>query len=195
MCCRTISFCCTNDMRKGIMIAGIIDVALLLAIIIINIVMQSNYVSLWFVVVIIADILLIIGAMNANTGLLMVWMIIGMINTVFLFIGWLALPIYGVFVIFVTAVCNGNDIQTSLNSLSNLGNGNNANDVDLNVDCQGAEKGIIAWFTVNIIFIIAMPIYYIYLWVVVKSHREDLVQGEMSVQPNNSIQMGKQQGT
>ena len=167
MCCRINRFCFTHDMRKGIMIAGIIDVILLLVLVIINIAMASNFLSLWFVIVIIADILLIIGAMNANAGLLMVWMIIGMINIVFLFIGWLGMPIYAFVVILATAVCNDND---------------------LNVDCDGKENGVLAWFIVNLVFVIVLPIYYIYLWVVVKSHREDLVQGETAIQPMNGQQ-------
>ena len=66
MCCRTNSFCCTHNMQKGIIIAGVIDILLLIALIVVNIVLQKNcttftYLPLWFVLVVIADVLLIIG--------------------------------------------------------------------------------------------------------------------------------------
>ena len=226
MCCQTDSFCCSGDQRKGIMIAGIIDVALLLALLIMNIVMGSNYAALWFVLVIIADVLLVIGAMKANAGLMMFWVIIGMINIVFLFISWIALPVYAVIVIFVSSVCNGslqnaingglnnlnNVHNTNLNNLNNLHNTNlnnlnnlyntnlnnlnswnNLNSNNLNnlnsvtivpdVDCQGAHDSMVTLFYINMAFVLVLPIYYIYLWVVVKSHRENLAQGGMSAKP------------
>ena len=162
MCCRTNSYCCTHDMRKGIMIAGIIDLILLVIILIFNVAVTKNLLALWFVIVIVADVLLIIGSMNANSGLLMVWMIIEMINIVFLFIGWLAMPIYAFVVIFAASVCNS---------------------TELNFDCGGKETGVLAYFIMNMVFIIGLPIYYIYLWVVVKSHRENLVGSQTAIQP------------
>jgi len=144
------------------MIAGIIDLILLLIIVIFNVAVTKNLLALWFVIVIVADVLLIIGSMNANSGLLMVWMIIEMINIVFLFIGWLAMPIYAFVVIFATSVCNSNE---------------------LNLNCGGIETGVLAYFIMNMVFIIGLPIYYIYLWVVVKSHRENLVGSQTAIQP------------
>ena len=163
MCCRTNSFCCTHDLRKGIMIAGIVDIIILLILLALNIGLQGNYLSLWFVVVIIADILLVIGSNGNKSGLLMFWMIIGMINIVFLFIGWIGIPIYGFVTVFATAVCNTSEI---------------------NVNCGGAENYIIVGFVINLVFIVGLPIYYIYLWVVVRSHRENLTQIERNtIQP------------
>ena len=107
------------------MIAGIIDLILLVIILIFNVAVTKNLLALWFVIVIVADVLLIIGSMNANSGLLMVWMIIEMINIVFLFIGWLAMPIYAFVVIFATSVCNSNE---------------------LNLNCGGKETGVLAYF-------------------------------------------------
>ena len=170
MCCRTNSFCCCGkDMRKGIIIAGVIDVILLIALTSVNIAIQGNYFSLWFAVVFIGDVLLIIGAIKKMSGLLMVWMIVGMINIVLLFIAWIALPVWGYITVFATTVCNQQD---------------------LDLDCQGTENYLIGSFVLNAIFIFGLPLYYIYLWVAVKSHRENLMQAEgNAVQP---IQM--QQG-
>ena len=168
MCCRTNSFCCCGkDTRKGIIIAGIIDVILLIALTSVNIAIQGNYISLWFAVVIIGDVLLIIGGMKNISGLLMVWMIVGMINIVLLFIAWIALPVWGYITVFATTVCNQQD-----------------------VDCQGTENYLIGSFVLNAIFIFGLPIYYLYLWVAVKSHRENLVQAD-----GNAVQpMEMQQG-
>ena len=141
-------------MKKGITIAGVIDVILLIILIAVNIALQKNYFSLWFVVVIIADLFLIIGSKKSNPGFLMVWMITGMINIVLLFIAWIGYAAYGVLAVFVATVCNSQD---------------------LDVDCQGADNYIYAIFAINAIFIYGLPIYYIYLWVVVKSHRESLM--------------------
>ena len=166
MCCRTNSFCCTHDLRKGIMIAGIVDIILLLILIALNIGLQFGFASLWFLVIIIADILLVIGANGNISGLMMVWMIIGMINIVFLFIGWIALPVWGAVAIFATAACNDNGFTSA------------------GGDCGGAETAILIGFALNAIFIIGLPIYYIYLWIVVKSHRENLTQAERNtIQP------------
>ena len=173
MCCRTNSFCCCgNDMRKGIMIAGIVDLILLIALTAVNIALQGNYLSLWFVIVIIGDVLLIIGSKENMSGLLMVWMIIGMINIVFLFIAWIALPVWGFITVFVTAVCNDEELT---------GNG---------VDCEGTENYLLVGFILNAIFIFGLPIYYIYLWVAVKSHRENLMQGQRNMIQPMQMQQG-----
>jgi len=117
MCCRTNSFCCAHNMQKGIIIAGVIDILLLIALTVFNIVLQNNYFSLWFVVVVIADVLLIIGSMKSVSGLLMAWMVVGMINIVLLFIGWIGMAVYGIMTVFVSTVCNTDftQIQQSFN--------------------------------------------------------------------------------
>ena len=183
------------------MIAGIIDVVLLSALIIMNIVMGSNYLALWFVLGIIADVLLAIGAKKANAGLMMFWIIIGMINIVFLFISWIALPIYYFAVIVVTSMCDGtlqnaissgfdnlnNQQNASINNLNNPNNENSNNlnnlnngNVVLDVDCKGAHELLATLFYIDMAFVLVLPIYYIYLWVVVKSHRENLAQEKIA---------------
>ena len=144
--------------------------------IIVNIVVTYNYLSLWFLLVIIADILLIIGAMNSIMGLLMVWMIIGMINIVFLFIAWLALPIYGAIAIFATSLCSKRTWSSALEAAGYEGE-------KVEADCGGVDTWILGSFIFNMIFIIGLPIYYVYLWIVVKSHRENLRQMETAIQP------------
>ena len=162
MCCQTnsIQFCCSNNLHKGITIAGIIDVILLTALIAINMALKDyfghahyiGYFSLWFVVVIIADLLLIIGTMKRITGLLLVWMIAAMVNIILLFICWIPYLLYGVLIVFAGAICSSE-----------------------NVDCGEKGRGIFAFFIIDAIFVFGLPIYYIYLWIVVKSHRSNLV--------------------
>ena len=185
MCCRTNSFCCTRDMQKGIIIAGVIDILLLIALIVVNIVLQKNYLSLWFVVVVIADVLLIIGSKKSIDGLLMIWMVVGMINIVLLFISWIGMGAYGKMTVFVSTVCNTDFQQFNLDTQTfndpnqnfDLLSTNNQINTQSNpsLDCQGAEKYLIVTYVCNAIFVFGLPIYYIYLWVVVKSHRENLM--------------------
>ena len=184
MCCRTNSCCCSRDMRLGIMIAGIIDVMICLSLLIFNIVVARNYGSVWFAVVIIADILMIVGAMTATPGLLIVWLIIGMMNIVFLFIAWIAWPVYAVIHIFVGAAVCVHGIQETLNTGKEAGN--------LGWCMSKSEQQ--AWFWVNFIFIIGLPIYYIYLWVVVESHRQNLVASASTIQQMNQHQEYNHQG-
>ena len=49
--------------------------------------------QLWVLLLIFADFLLIFGAWKLNTGLMMFWQIVNMIQIVLLFICWLAVPI------------------------------------------------------------------------------------------------------
>ena len=99
-----------------------------------------------------------------------------MMNIVFLFIAWIAWPVYAVIHIFVgSAVCVG-EISKTLNTGKAAG--------DLGWCMSKGEQN--AWFWVNFIFIIGLPIYYIYLWVVVKSHRENLVASASGIQPMNN---------
>ena len=49
--------------------------------------------QLWVLLLLLADFLLIFGAWKLNTGLMMFWQIINMIQIVLLFICWLAVPI------------------------------------------------------------------------------------------------------
>jgi hypothetical protein len=159
-------------MRKGLIIAGIIDLIICLTLIIFNVVVARFYLPLWYVIVIIADILLIIGAMNATPGLLLVWLIIGMMNIVFHFIAWIAWPAYALIHIFVAAV----------GCLHNTETGGD-------LFCM-SDAELTAWFWLNLVFIIGLPIYYIYLWVVVKSHRENLVEAETAIEPMGGHQQG-----
>lgn len=167
MCCHTDQCCCgCTDMGTGIIIAAIIDIFLLLILAILNIVVMSNYGGVWFMVVIIADILLIAGTHSKTSGLLIFWLVIAMINIVFLFIGWIAFPIIFLVSAVVKAVenCDGKAIC-------------NENDV------EKGFGGFEAVMYISLVFIFVLPCYYIYLWVVVKSHRENLVRMETEVLP------------
>ena len=157
-------------MGTGIIIAAIIDIFLLLILATLNIVFMSNYGVAWFMVVIIADILLIVGTHSKNSGLLIFWLIIAMINIVFLFIGWIAFQIIFVASAVIKVVENCNNAN---------GNSQNCN---VN-DADDGFKGFRVVMYMSLVFIIILPCYYIYLWVVVKSHRENLVRGETGVLP------------
>ena len=96
-------------MKSGIAIAAIFDVFLYMILGTLNVIFLHNYGAFWGVIVVVADMLLICGVMGKNTGLLIIWMIITMINIVFLFIGWLAVPLIILFGGFCSKMSNGED--------------------------------------------------------------------------------------
>ena len=178
MCCHTNQCCCgCMDMKAGITMAGFIDLFLLLVLGTLNAVFLHNYGAFWSVIVVIADMLLICGAMSNSPGLLVFWLIICMINIVFLFIGWIALPLMIVLGSFCSEVNENEDFW--------YGSGPN-NDVPYH---YGTTTRTICGDTIQIglivtaAFVFILPIYYLYLWIIVKSHRENLVRQQSIVQP------------
>ena len=94
MCCHTDQCCCgCTDQRTGIMIAGIIDVITFLVYGLLWILAKIPSNVIWSIIVIIADILLIIGASTKNSGCLTTWLVICMINIAFCFVAWIWAPI------------------------------------------------------------------------------------------------------
>ena len=96
MCCCHVDQCCCGctDQKTGVMVWAIIDMVLNIGTVIfygatVGIVGPQ----LWTILIILADFLLIFGAWKLNTGLMMIWQIIMMIQIVLLFICWLAVPI------------------------------------------------------------------------------------------------------
>lgn len=172
MCCHTDQCCCgCTNQRTGIIIAGVIDAVMHLVFGILWIAagvpfnLQLPLNPLWSIIVIIADVLLIIGANTRNSGCLITWMVIGMINIVFCFIAWIWVPIailtWGWF-----------------NYL--IGLWNHSNDNRQNVGGQFLMYAIF-------VLVIAIPIYYIYLWVVVKSFQSILSGTAHVVVPQQPI--------
>ena len=177
-------------MRSGIMVAGVIDMLILLAaasaiavvvgmyggLLFVVYLAETNYIFLvitlvaWFAILVTADILLIVGSAGNNTGLIMVWLITGMINIVFLSVGWTS-----IFLFFAYSSCSQ---CWSLLLRVFIG----TSDTEVTADDDGFyQLAIIMWLSYTLIIVI--PIYYIYLWVIVKSHLEHLIRGQTAVQP------------
>jgi hypothetical protein len=179
-------------MKTGITIAGLIDILLLLALGTLNYVfVPFNYGAFWGVLLVIADIFLLCGATGNNPCLLVIWMVINMIYIVLLFIGWIIIP----FFILFGSFCSHVNSDDSLNNFISYGSSSNefqkenyANEFGLGLDYS--NKGSIDWMcrdttqisliiTGGIVFI--FPIYYLYLWIVVKSHRKNLVRNNLEL--------------
>ena len=95
MCCCFVAQCCCGctSLKQGVITWAIIDALVNLGMIIFAVsAAGATYVNWWGVLVLVADILLAFGAHNSNTGLMLVWMIVMMINIVILFIFWLVVP-------------------------------------------------------------------------------------------------------
>ena len=72
------------------MIVDIVDIVIHLLVGVLNVVVAYNCGVLWILVLIISDILVIIGVMQNNTGLIIAWMIIRVVNIGFMVIELIA---------------------------------------------------------------------------------------------------------
>lgn len=191
MCCNANKCCCgCISVRHGIAVAGVIDAIILLAsvatisvvigyyggLLFLIYVAETNYIfvvfilTAWFAVLLTSDILLVVGALGNNTGLMMVWLITGMINIVFLLVGWTS-----IFLFFAYSSCN-----ECWNLMINVFTGDSK--TDLATDEEGFyQLAIIMWMSYTLMIIV--PIYYIYIWVIVKGHLESLVRSQTVIEP------------
>lgn len=173
MCCHTNQCCCgCTDMKSGIAIAATFDVFLYMILGTLNVIFLHNYGAFWGVIVVVADMLLICGVMGKNAGLLVIWMIITMMNIVFLFIGWLAVPLVILFGGFCSKMSDREEFW-----------------FESNTDFYTTTTRTICGDTIQIglivtaVFVFILPVYYLYFWIVVKSHRENLVREQSTVLP------------
>ena len=84
---------CTNQ-KTGVLIWAIVDIVLnIIAVIFYSATIGTNTIAIWLIIIIIADFLLIFGGWKLNTGLMLLWQIINMIQIVLLFVCWLVIPI------------------------------------------------------------------------------------------------------
>ena len=120
MCCCFVTQCCCGctDLKVGVIIWAIIDAIINLSLTIFALTAAgAKYTNWWGVLVLVVDIILAIGAHTSNTGLMLVWQVVMMINIVILFIMWLVVPllvgyhmVLGYF--HFLPVFNGSDIVT-----------------------------------------------------------------------------------
>ena len=93
-CCHTDRCCCGCVSQKiGIIIAGAVDIALVFTLAVLS-GLGYGLLALSNAIVIIGDILLIVGVAVEIPGLLIVWLVIGMLNLVYLFCGWIWIPVF-----------------------------------------------------------------------------------------------------
>ena len=96
MCCCFVDQCCCGctDLKVGVIIWAIIDAIINLSLIVFIVTAAgAKFVNWWGVVVMLVDFILAIGAHLSNTGLILVWQVVMMINIVILFICWLVVPL------------------------------------------------------------------------------------------------------
>jgi len=159
---------------------------------------------LWSMLVILADILLAIGAHTSNTGLMVFWQVIMMISIILLFVGLIfviiAVLIGAAFLGLSSTTCDqltsgsfGQDFSQSLNNIGQSGNLNNL-DLDFNNlgfdeisggsnDCSNAAGGLLGLIIVVAVMAFIMPIISIYFWIVVNSLRKKIVESRAHVLP------------
>ena len=95
MCCCFVTQCCCGctSLKVGVMVWAIIDALVNLFMIIFAVTTAgAKLVNWWGILVLVVDFVLAIGAHLENTGLMLVWQIVMMINIVILFIMWLVIP-------------------------------------------------------------------------------------------------------
>ena len=156
--------------------------------------------------VILADILLAIGAHTSNTGLMVFWQVIMMISIILLFIGLIfvviATLIGAAFLGLSSNTCdqltNGSFGQDFSQSLNNIGQSGNLNNLDLDFnnlgqqfdefsggsnDCSNAAEAGVGLLIVVAVMAFIMPIISIYFWIVVNSLRKKIVESRAHVLP------------
>ena len=161
---------------------------------------------LWSMLVILADILLAIGAHTSNTGLMVFWQVIMMISILLLFVGLIfviiATLIGAAFLGLSTNTCdqliNGSFGQDFSQSLNNIGQSGNLNNLDLDFnnlgqqfdefsggsnDCSNAAAAGVGLLIVVAVMAFIMPIISIYFWIVVNSLRKKIVESRGHVLP------------
>ena len=104
-CCYVTQCCCgCTNLKVGVIIWAIIDAIINLSWTSLTIfaltAARSATVARWlgvlvthFVLLLVVDFILAIGAHTSNTGLILVWQVVMMINIVILFIMWLVVPL------------------------------------------------------------------------------------------------------
>ena len=155
---------------------------------------------LWSMLVILADILLAIGAHTSNTGLMVFWQVIMMISILLLFVGLffviIAVLLGAAFLGLSTTTCDGSFGQ----SLNNIGQSDNLNNLQLDLDfnnlgqqfnefsggsndCSDAAEAGVGLLIVVAVMAFIMPIISIYFWIVVNSLRKKIVESRGHVLP------------
>ena len=123
--------------------------------------------DLWALLVIVADILLAIGAHTSNTGLMIFWLVVMMINIVLLFIGLFVLIIAAIIGAAWFGLAQASDL---CNELENSGQ-------ELSFDTNKCNEFVEFGTGINGIIIAIglvasiLPIVSIYFWIVVNSLR------------------------
>ena len=158
--------------------------------------------------VILADILLAIGAHTSNTGLMVFWLVIMMISIILLFVCLIFVTISvligAAFLGLSSTTCDqltsgsfGQDLSQSLNNIGQSDNLNNLQlDLDFNNlgqqfdqfsggsnDCSNAAGGLLGALIVFAVMAFIMPIISIYFWIVVNSLRKKIVESRAHVLP------------
>ena len=174
MCCHTNQCCCgCMPLKKGIVLAASIDIIFHILLGLVNFTFLQNHYLFGEYILVVADILLICGT-NGNNGTLMVfWLIICMITIVVLFIGWIVIPV----VIFFVGMCK------TTNSDSNFWYEKNTDYFTTATRTFCADEIQIKMLVVVGALVYALPIYYLYLWIIVKSHRKNLIEQQANIQP------------
>ena len=105
MCCCYVTQCCCGctNLKVGVIIWAIIDAIINLSWTSLTIfaltaagAKYTNWLGVLvthFVLLLVVDFILAIGAHTSNTGLILVWQVVMMINIVILFIMWLVVPL------------------------------------------------------------------------------------------------------
>ena len=125
--------------------------------------------DIWGLLVIVADILLVIGAHTSNTGLMMFWLVIVMINIVLIFIGLFILIIAASIGAAWFGLAQASGACSGLENLGQeLGQSDNTDKCNEIVEVGAGISGII--IAIGLVASI-LPIVSIYFWIVVNSLR------------------------
>ena len=173
MCCCDVTTCCCgqHSLQKGTFIWAIVDAVLNLVFFVITVLtvwiggFLPTWCGLWIAI---WDVLLAVGAHYRLPALLIVWQIFMMMYIVLYFLMWTVLPALLVAELALLSV--GSTYTYSSNNYGGSSYSYNQPAVSVSTANVGPIIGLTVW---GMIISIAMPIVYLYFWIVVNNLRRE----------------------
>ena len=184
MCCgcRVFQCCCgCTDLKTGVLIWAIIDAVFEIIFVIGSVASVGSTFNYWGIIVFLADIGLAIGAYKSNTGLMLAWLVVMMIQIVVISILIGVVPIVVRFWIhFFIQLLNVKILQVFV-----VGT---AVGTSLGGSAGGAVATPLIILTILFcIFAFVLNAVYIYFWIVVNSLRKSVIEERLMILPIQQV--------
>ena len=129
--------------------------------------------GIWLFLVLISDVTLLVSTIYDKTGPMLVWQIVMMVHIVLQFIMWIGAVL--IYVFLYAATTTASNVVTQAASQFNA----TAPKVGFDMVAESYSALLVVLF----IQVFVMPIYDVYFWVVVKSHKTKRMENERQIYP------------